>query len=54
MYFAVTRGDARTIEKMITADGIDVNAVIVSIIQVIVTMNKYYVLHLQTVSVLVI
>ena len=32
MYDAITRGDAQTIEKMITTDGIDVNADIVSII----------------------
>ena len=32
MFRAITRGDAQTIEKMITTDGIDVNAVIVSII----------------------
>ena len=29
---AVYQGDAQTIEKMVTTDGIDVNAVIVSII----------------------
>ena len=29
---AVTQGDAQTIEKMIATDGIDINAVIVSII----------------------
>ena len=29
---AILRGDAQTIEKMVTTDGIDVNAVIVSII----------------------
>ena len=32
MLKAINKGDAQTIEKMITADGIDVNAVIVSII----------------------
>ena len=32
MYLAIKRGDAQTIEKMIATDGIDVNAVIVSII----------------------
>ena len=32
MYYAIQRGDAQTIEKMITTDGIDVNADIVSII----------------------
>ena len=32
MFYAIQRGDAQTIEKMIATDGIDVNAVIVSII----------------------
>ena len=32
MQNAIFQGDARTIEKMITTDGIDVNAAIVSII----------------------
>ena len=32
MQMAILQGDATTIEKMIATDGIDVNAVIVSII----------------------
>ena len=32
MLIAIDKGDAQTIEKMITTDGIDVNADIVSII----------------------
>ena len=32
MTIAIYQGDAQTIEKMITTDGIDVNAILVSII----------------------
>ena len=32
MWNAILQGDAQTIEKMITTDGIDVNAAMVSII----------------------
>ena len=32
MNIAIYQGDAQTIEKMITTDGIDVNAILVSII----------------------
>ena len=34
MLDAIYQGDAQTIEKMITTDGIDVNAVMVSIITI--------------------